>query len=236
MSETTANTVEIPQDARLFFDRLIQITNPANEIASKIREAKSGDKERISNLLNSHEEFAEYRADMDKLQAALANISARIADLESFGKSKAQELLPELQEVNVEELQAELMPMRKTINATKNAIVGMFGQEVFDALAETTQYQELIGVGANSTTSVGSGNAKPRFSEITLSDGSGSPVSLTPSTIGELAKKTGIQHEDIFTAMKTAAGTDNLKDRAGVVIRFSLTGENKTYAIEATPK
>lgn len=230
MSENTAVTnVVVPDDARALFARLNSLTQNANGILRQIREANSGKSEKIQNLIDTSDVFTDYRAKMARAYEALEKIRGQIELAEAEAREEAERILPETAEIDEAALKEQVMPMRKTINQTKTAIAGLYGEDIFNALVAEFNYEELIGVGRNSSTTVA--GTKPRFSSVKL-DG----VEVTPSTFSELSKRVGIPTEDILAAAKAAAGTDNLKDRAGDVIRFQLTGETKTFAVEVTPK
>lgn len=209
-------------------DRYNGLIEATNEVTNKIRQAKGGDKEQISHLLNTHEAFAEYRNSMAQVELAKERLAAKEKELVESAKVSAKELLPDVSGVDIPALNAERATNRKTINSLREVIKAFIPEEKFDAYQEHYGVGELVGNGRNNGPT-GTGAKRYHFELIQVGE-------ETFANLTELGSKFGLPKEVVRQAVVTAAGTEDVKSRAGEELRFPITHESTTINVVAVPK
>lgn len=206
--------------------------NDANAIATEIKTATSVDKDAVKKILSESDdsEIVTYRKQRAKYSEALAQVQAKLKDLDDSAKSHARTLMPGVSEdFDLETKRDEFLAIRKTVTESKKFLLSILGndKDALDALLKDNGIAEVINISGSSKSGNVTGIKRPRIVSATI-DGENFADKNGKVSFTTLAKELSADVNVIKDAAFKAAGTDDFTTIPGEVVSFAHDGKNIT--------
>lgn len=242
MTENTATVVEAPAPVEIpghlepLFQMYKDAADAANSLSREIQAATSGQKEAIDLVLNESEDptLVEFRQKRETAAAKLKKFQDDVAAMEEAARVHASSLVPAA--ISPEDLAAktvEFQAKRKIATDNRKGLILLGSEEIVKAGVEKFNITEVKGISRNSEVS-GPESRKPRLAEATI-NGEKFADEKDKVSFTTLATKLNTNSADLRAAAFKAAGTDDLKSKAGEEISFSFVSGKNTYDLVVTP-
>lgn len=216
---------------------LKEATDTANGLALKIKGATSGKEDRVSAILTTSDdpEIVTWREQDAKVQAQIKAAQEKLAEARDSAAKKAESLLTDSADFNVEEAKKEFLTKRQEVTSISKTIklVLKGDEKAYAAGIESAGIVEVLSLrGSNGATSGSLGKRKPRLHSATVNG-----ETLEKATFTTLAAKTGVDVDTLKDAAFKAAETDDLKSVAGKEVSFSVVNKkNETVKVVIVAK
>lgn len=216
---------------------LKEATDTANGLALKIKGATSGKEDRVSAILTTSDdpEIVTWREQDAKVQAQIKAAQEKLAEARDSAAKKAESLLTDSADFNVEEAKKEFLTKRQEVTSISKTIklVLKGDEKAYAAGIESGGIVEVLSLrGSNGATSGSLGKRKPRLHSATVNG-----ETLEKATFTTLSQKIGIDVDTLKAAAFEAAKTDDLKTVAGTEVSFTVANKKKeTVSVVIVPK
>lgn len=209
----------------------------ANEKATRIKAATSGEDEAVKAILNSADEptIVRWRNAAAQWEEVKRQNEAKIAEARAAAEEAAKSLAAENAggaDFNVEDATKEFLAERQNATLMRKTILALLGNDeaALQSLYEAEGITEVVSL-RGSTTKGAKGVLKPRLASASVDD-----KAVEPSTFTMLAKTLGLPLDDVRKAAQNAAGVEDLREKAGETISFSVQVGSAHKTVVIVPK
>lgn len=215
---------------------LAEATTAANTEALKIKAATSGKDDKIADILTTSDdaEIAKWRANDARIRAEVEKALAALEEAKSSAAKRAESLLTETDDYDVEKGKAEFLSKRQEVTSIKKTILLVLknDQTAFDKGIEEHGIVEVLSLrGSGGATSGATGKRKPRLRSASVNG-----QNVEGATFTTLAAKIGVDVDALKSEAYKVAGTDDLQTVAGQTFSFTIAnGKAETFNVEIVP-